>query len=214
MINVEKMLENPLQYIQDIKQNRMFDIFFHPTIAELQEMNIDDDFVQWDTDQDNPHHEFTIFMHTFKVLESILSLHKRTEGETLYQVFVFSALLHDIAKRYRPLQGKNKEGRTNYHGHEYLSARIAKRIMKRMRIEQSIIDQTEVLIKYHLLPHQLVREINITDKAIKNFKTKVGENYRNLIVLAIADSMGKKSNQDFDEVSAPYYKLQQKIQGE
>jgi hypothetical protein len=101
---------------------------------------------------------------------------------------MFASLFHDIGKpdtiAYSP-----ERGRITFHGHQVVSARMARRWMKRYHAGMLGIDTENVLsLVYH---HMFETKSFYTDKAIRRFIHKVGKHLIfKLIDLRIADKKG------------------------
>jgi tRNA nucleotidyltransferase/poly(A) polymerase len=204
---------NPTQAVQLLKQLGLMESIFDPSQDEMDELGLTDEMVPWETDQDNPHHQFDIWNHTINVVKNLVEQTKQDvrEDHETYLVRNLAALLHDIGKRYKGIQGTSSKGHTSYHGHEETSGQIAEKVLTRLHAPKSIIKRVKGLIDAHLRPHMLIEQ----DKA-KPYRKYVRdfEDWPHSIDLAIADNLGKK---DFTEEQVPqeiqrYEDLRTKIQ--
>ena len=134
-------------------------------------------------EQNNPHHNKTLWKHTVSSVKNI-------DND---EVLRMTMLLHDIGK---PLAEKmDKKGVSHYNGHEKISSTMAERILKRLRYSNSFINQVVLLIKYH--------DVGIsTDKfSIKKMLNIMGkENFSLLLKVRYADIMAQS-----------YYQLEEKL---
>ena len=96
-----------------------------------------------------------------------------------------AAWLHDIGKP------ESKRGRgefATFHGHEYISAKMTKKIMERLKFPRKVIDRTVLLVKNHMFYYN-VDEVG--EKGVRKVIAKVGlENIGDLIDVRIADRLG------------------------
>jgi poly(A) polymerase/tRNA nucleotidyltransferase (CCA-adding enzyme) len=96
-----------------------------------------------------------------------------------------AALLHDIGKP------KTKHGRgenATFHNHEYAGAKIAEKILLRLRFPKKIIDKAVLLIRNHMFYYN-VDEVG--ESGVRRVIRKVGlENIGDLIDVRIADRLG------------------------
>jgi tRNA nucleotidyltransferase/poly(A) polymerase len=198
---------NPTKAAQLLKQLGLFEIIFNLTDKEKEELKLDKEFVAWDTDQNNPHHKYSILEHTLSVVKSLVDKTKQDikEDQETYLVRNLAALLHDIGKTYTGIQGKHEKGHTTYHGHEGLSASIAEKILNRLHAPKDIIERVVKLIKVHLQPHVLSGEGS--DKHYRKF-VKDFPDWEHSVELAEADYAGK----GFGEETPVYNQLRENIQ--
>jgi len=128
-----------------------------------------------DVNQDR-HHIYSVFKH------NILSLKYCPNSE--WQVR-FASLLHDIGK---PKTRKIINGIATFYNHEYVSAKIAEKILTRLKF--SVEDKTRIvnLVKNHMFYYN-VGEVSAA--SVRRLIVKVGrENLKDLIDLRVADRLG------------------------
>ena len=135
-------------------------------------------------EQNNPHHNKTLWKHTVSSVKNI-------DND---EVLRMTMLLHDIGK---PLAEKmDKKGVSHYNGHEKISSTMSERILKRLRFSNSFINQVVLLIKYH--------DVGIsTDKfSIKKMLNIMGkENFSLLLKVRYADIMAQSYYQREEKLS-------------
>ena len=95
----------------------------------------------WGFNQNSHYHNLNLTEHTLKVLDGV----KGQKDEIL----LLAALLHDISK-YKN-HSVNKLGEFSFHGHEIDSSNMAVDILKRLKYDNSTIDQVKHLIQYHMI---------------------------------------------------------------
>jgi len=96
-----------------------------------------------------------------------------------------AAFLHDIGK---PESKRGKGEFSTFHGHEYISARLTKKILTRLKFSREIIDKTTLLVKNHMFYYN-VDEVG--EKGVRKVVRKVGlENINDLIDVRIGDRLG------------------------
>lgn len=139
---------------------------------------------QIDFDQQNPHHEESLWEHTLMV----------TQQATHYQPkFVAAALFHDTGK----LTTKHikENGYANYHGHDEVSAMIADETMKKWGIEHKFVDEVVELIREHM---SLYDEVN--DRTLRRLSSRMKFNTLNdVLVHAICDKKGRIPQSNMDD---------------
>jgi tRNA nucleotidyltransferase (CCA-adding enzyme) len=123
----------------------------------------------------NRFHAYDVFHH---------SLHSADAAPAGNLIVRWAALLHDVAK---PQTADDRDGERTFYGHQVLGARLARRILTRLRYSNDEIDQVVHLVYHHMFYYQQ----EWTDSAIRRFVRTVGlEHIPNLISLRLADMVG------------------------
>jgi len=124
----------------------------------------------------NKHHTYTVFNH------SVLSL-KYTPSKK-WQV-KFASLLHDIAK---PQTKRIIKGDATFYNHDMVGAKVAAKIMQRLKFSNTDIEKVSTLIRNHMFYYNVGE---VTESSVRRLIRKVGEeNLADLIDLRIADRLG------------------------
>jgi len=109
----------------------------------------------------------------------------------------WAALLHDITK---PLTKQESEDKATFYGHESSGARIASRILGRLRYSNEVIRDVKTLIERHMFV------VPPTDKGLRRLIRKTGVNLIfDLLDLRRADVVGQgmgNTTEDIDEFEA------------
>ena len=122
------------------------------------------------------HHIYTVFEHNLLSLKYCPSNDWRVR---------FSALLHDIGK---PKTRVIREGIATFYNHEYVSAKMASRINKRLRFSQKDSEKIYTLVRSHMFYYNVDE---VTASSVRRLIRKVGkENLADLIDLRVADRLG------------------------
>ncbi len=124
----------------------------------------------------NRHHIYTIYEHC------ILSL-KHCPSEKLETRL--ASLMHDIAKP----QTKAGVGQdSTFYNHDFVGARFAKRILRRLRFPGKVVDKVSLLVKNHMFYYNVDE---VSEAGIRRIIKRVGkENLKDLMDLRIADRLG------------------------
>ncbi len=130
-----------------------------------------------ETKQDNPHHLYTVGLHTIKVMENISAT----------PILRYTALLHDVAK---PLtKSFDDDGVGHFYGHQEKGAKIARQILRRLKLDNNTIDKTCLLIEHH--------DYGLhggSIRAFRRFLNKLGkENFEDFLAIKKADMAGQSS---------------------
>ncbi|MBA3046840.1 CCA tRNA nucleotidyltransferase [Patescibacteria group bacterium] len=122
------------------------------------------------------HHIHSVFRHCVLSLKFCPSNDWRVK---------LAALLHDIAK---PQTKKIINGGATFYNHDIVGAKIAKKIMSRMKFSNDEIEKVAALIRNHMFYYNVDE---VTASSVRRLIKKVGEeNLKDLIDLRIADRLG------------------------
>jgi tRNA nucleotidyltransferase/poly(A) polymerase len=98
---------------------------------------------------------------------------------------LLAALLHDVAKpETRSVDG----GRTRFLGHDALGAQRVVAIAERLRLSGRLQAVLERLVRHHLRPMHLAQSGAVTRRARFRFFRDLGDDARDLLLLALADA--------------------------
>lgn len=205
---------DPNRAIALLKQMGLIETIFDPTKKEMEDLGLPEEMTSWDISQNNPHHEFDLWNHTINVVKNLVD---QTHGDIkedyeTYLVRNLAALLHDIGKRYKGLQGTHEKGHTTYHGHEDVSGNIAEIVLNRLKAPKHIIKRVKDLISSHLRPHEFIGGAG-SSRAYRRYIRDFGD-WPHSIDLSIADNLGKQNFTDEQKESETqkYLDLKNKIQ--
>ena len=126
----------------------------------------------------NKHHIYTVFEHNVKALD-----YTARQGYSL--AVRLAALLHDVGKP-RSKAGDGPD--STFYQHEYIGAKMAIRILDRLRFPKDLVDQVAHLVRRHMF-HYNVGEIS--PAGVRRFIVRVGpENIDDLLKVREADRIG------------------------
>ncbi|MDD5290933.1 MAG: CCA tRNA nucleotidyltransferase [Patescibacteria group bacterium] len=124
----------------------------------------------------NRHHIYTVFNH------SVLSLKYCPNKDWRVK---FASLLHDIAK---PQAKRFIGGDATFYNHDIIGAKIAKKIMQRLKFSNEDLEKVTNLIRHHMFYYNVGE---VTEASVRRLIKKVGEeNLADLIDLRVADRLG------------------------
>ncbi|MDD4412323.1 MAG: CCA tRNA nucleotidyltransferase [Patescibacteria group bacterium] len=124
----------------------------------------------------NHHHIYTVFEHSLRSLQCVPSKE--------WQVRL-AALLHDVGK---PAARKIIDGQTTFYNHEYIGAKMTKKIMSRLKFPTADIERVVNLVRNHMFYYNVDE---VTAASVRRLIAKTGrENLKDLIDLRVADRLG------------------------
>ena len=136
----------------------------HPEkLFEAQELGITNVILQefdhmMETEQDNPHHCYTVGVHTIYGVKCI-------EADPILR---WTMLLHDIAKPMKKTTDSN--GVDHFYGHDVEGESVAKQILRRMKLDNHTIQTVCKLVRWH----DYHFEAPVTTKKIRYAMNKIG----------------------------------------
>jgi tRNA nucleotidyltransferase (CCA-adding enzyme) len=126
----------------------------------------------------NKHHIYTVFEHNVRALDY-------TARENYSLVVRMAALLHDVGKP--KVKGGNGPDSTFYH-HEHVGAKMAVRMLDRLRYSREFIEQVAHLVRMHMFYYDTGV---ISPAGVRRFVVRVGpENIDDLLKVREADRIG------------------------
>jgi tRNA nucleotidyltransferase (CCA-adding enzyme) len=125
-------------------------------------------------------HDFDVFEHNLRTLQAAADKGYSTEMR-------LAALLHDVAKPVtRREGGKNKQ--YTFFGHEVVGAKMAKKILERLKLPREMVDKVEKLVRWHMF---FADPDEITLAAVRRTIVRIGEDeIDNLLNLRVCDRIG------------------------
>ena len=99
--------QNPTKAISLLKELGLLELIFDPSKEDKDGLGLDQEFVPWETDQNNPHHNLNIWDHTLEVVKNLVEQTKQPikDDYESYLVRNIAGLLHDVGKRYKGIHG-------------------------------------------------------------------------------------------------------------
>jgi poly(A) polymerase len=95
-----------------------------------------------------------------------------------------STLLHDVGK---PRTARVIGGRTRFFGHENTGETMIGRILERLRMSGSQVQQGKKLVKNHMRPSNLGKVENLTERAVYRYFRDMEDESIELLLLSLAD---------------------------
>ncbi|MGC9610860.1 MAG: HD domain-containing protein [Minisyncoccia bacterium] len=128
----------------------------------------------------NKHHIYTVFDHNVRALNYAV--------EKKYSLEVrLASLFHDIGK---PRSKRGEGPDATFHGHEVVGARMAVKLMDRLRFPKELALKVIHLIRYHMFYYNVG---DVSEAGVRRFIARVGpENVGELLKVREADRIGSK----------------------
>ena len=152
--------------------------------------------VLMETEQNTPHHRYTVGEHTLHALENV-----RED-----KVLRLAVLFHDMGKP--QVRTVDETGRDHFKGHPVNSERIAEEVLHRWRLDNDTLNKVKRLVKYHDLRPAL------NQKSVRRMICRVGEDmFPMLLEVQRADILAQSSYgqeeklHDLDEVNRIYHEI-------
>lgn len=133
-------------------------------------------------------HTYDVWEHTLHALQSL--------PPQAGLVLRLAVLFHDTGKP--ETKAHDSEGNVHFYGHEKLSARIAQKVMHRLRFPTKQIYRVARLVSMHMRIGEYRSEWN--DSAVRRLIRDAGEDLSDLVALAIADRLGSGIRASADDI--------------
>lgn len=155
--------------------------------------------IMMDTAQENPHHKYTVGVHTLKAIEAI-----RAD-----KVLRLTMLFHDIAK---PLMKKmDEQGIAHFKMHDVKGAEMTKQILRRLKFDNDTMNKVVRLVQYH--DYRMPAE----PKNVRRAVNKIGEDLfpyyievRRADTLAQSEYLQEEKLQNIQDVKSCYEEILEK----
>jgi len=126
----------------------------------------------------NRHHIYTVWEHALRTLDYAAKKNYSLEVR-------LASLFHDIGK---PTTKRGEGPDSTFYGHEVVSAKMAVKILDRLRFSKSLIEKVAHLVRYHMFYYNVG---DVTEAGVRRFLRRIGpENVDDFIKLREADRIG------------------------
>ncbi len=154
----------------------------HPEyMVKLYEMGLTKVFfpefdIMMETPQNNPHHLYSVGMHTVKALQEV----------PCDRMVRLATLFHDIGKP--ATRSTDENGIDHFRGHPNLGSEMTKKILRRLRFDNDTIDRISLLVLYH----DYGNSVSATPAFARKLMNRVRiENYPILLEIKRADMLAQ-----------------------
>ena len=126
----------------------------------------------------NKHHIYTIWEHNLRALDWAATHGYKLENRV-------ASLLHDVGK---PRTKKGDGSDSTFYNHEVVGAKMAAKILERLKFPKKFIEKVVLLVRYHLFYYNVEE---VTENSVRRLVRNVGpENMDDLLEVRIADRKG------------------------
>lgn len=152
-----------------------------------------------ETPQNNPHHKYTVGIHTVEAMKAIEAEH----------ILRWTMLLHDAGKPKARVVGKKKD---HFKGHPVIGEEIAREVLKRLKFDNQTVRQVTKLVLWHDRRFGSPNEIN--KKTVRRWVSELTpELFAKLMKIQKADISAQSSYhlEEKEEILAQTDRLFQEI---
>ena len=148
-IKTREAMRDQAKFLKDISAERICTeltkmiVSKHPErLEEAYELGLTNIFLpefdrMMQTPQNNPYHLYDVGRHTLQVMRAVSAT----------PVLRYAALLHDVGKP--ECKTTDETGVDHFYGHQELSAKMARTILRRLKLDNDTIDQVCRLVRNH-----------------------------------------------------------------
>jgi len=170
-----------------LKSNRAFETFkymeemglLYDIFPELRSLRYTSQ--RYYDEQNLLYHSMMTMKHTEEIIE------RENYPDELKALIKLASLLHDIAKP--ETLSYDDEGNTHFYGHDKIGAEKVEQIAWRLKFSNKEKDILKKLVRYHMYPHLLSAEKEITKKAANRYLRKTDELAFPLLRMALGDAL-------------------------
>jgi len=137
------------------------------------------------TEQSKVHHpEGNVWNHTLLVVDEAARVREKSRDPV---AFMWAALLHDIGK---PVTTRTRRGRITAYDHDKKGEALAEEFLSALTKDQALIRTVGKLVRYHMQPLFVIKDLPFAEIAAMNRETDIGE----IALLSFCDRMGRTNS--------------------
>ncbi len=192
-------------------RDELFKIFSSPDsynpIAKLDELKILEilfpEFKKMRGIGQGPYHHLDVWQHTLETLKQLDAVFKQTKNDQIISyldeeisserkrraLLKLGALVHDLGK---PKALRYEEGKTIFHGHEWMGIKPTEEIARRLKLSNDEISVLRKIVRHHLRPGFLADHEVLTPRAKFRFFRDTANEAISTLLLSIADQRATK----------------------
>lgn len=132
-----------------------------------------------ETPQNNPHHRYSVGVHTVEAL-------KNAEADHILR---WTMLLHDVGKPDARVEGPDKD---RFQGHHMIGEEMARKILRRLKFDNQTVKQVTKLVYWHDIRFGSAEEVN--KKTVRRWASKLSVPlFEKLLKVQQADILAQSS---------------------
>ncbi|MDD5255013.1 MAG: HD domain-containing protein, partial [Candidatus Omnitrophica bacterium] len=145
-----------------------------------------------------PYHHLDVWKHTLETLKQLEKVFKELKNQRIQgyldrhicaersrrSLMKLGALFHDVGK---PAARRRLGGKTIFHGHERIGARIAEDVSRRLKLSNDEIDSLKKMVFWHLRPGYLADNARVSPRAKFRYFRDTAQEGLSVLILSIAD---------------------------
>ncbi|MBS7006992.1 CCA tRNA nucleotidyltransferase [Anaerostipes sp.] len=132
-----------------------------------------------ETPQNNPHHRYSVGIHTVEALKNAESDH----------ILRWTMLLHDVGKPEARVEGPDKD---RFRGHHIIGEEMAGQILRRLKFDNQTVKQVKALVRWHDIRFGSLKEVN--KKTVRRWASKLSVPlFEKLLKVQQADILAQSS---------------------
>jgi len=151
-----------------------------------------------------PYHHLDVHKHSFETLRQLELLFEDLKKNREIQDYLdevissqrrrralmkLGALLHDIGK---PQARRRKKGKTIFHGHERIGAKITEDLSRRLKLSNDEVLALKKMVFWHLRPGYLADNVNLTARAKFRYFRDTQDEAASTLLISLADQRSTK----------------------
>lgn len=172
--------DKPSEFLNDIYDNSAFSSYPFDMIKKTKK-----------TKQSPVYHpEGNVWNHTMLVVDEAAKVKEKSKNQ---QVFMWSALLHDIGK---PQTTRAKKGKITSYNHDKVGAVLSKEFLSNFSQDEIFINDVSQLVKYHMQILFVIKGLPYAD--IKGMKQS--SDIEEIALLGLCDRLGRANSDTAQEV--------------
>ena len=196
---------NPLRAIELICEFGFRDILFFPYDTEGL-------LTSFDMEQNNIHHDLTVWDHTVAALKYLLTEIEFTGGSEEFLIRNLALLFHDLGKLDSRYKQVKEDGTNSFHNHEVASTYWCEQILtKQLLAPKHITERVCKLIANHC--RCLMLDSDSSDKSLRRLMKDLGDDWRNLLDISLSDAYGKNLNKNNHKIKALFKEAKSRMDG-
>jgi poly(A) polymerase len=164
--------------------------------------------------EQNVFHHADVYDHTLEVLDAVSDLERGAQGDEIARILAeplgdeltkgggmrFAALLHDAAKP--ATRARRPDGRVTFVGHDAAGADLVRRVLRRLRTSQRLIDYVAALTLHHLRLGFMVHEQPLDRRSVWRYLRATSPYSPEVTIFTVADRLATRGRNSEEAIAA------------